>query len=105
MGFAAQYSRNYVNVEELEMRLEIFQANRNEVQDMNKHAEGVTFALNVNADLTNNEYKEKQGLIVPQEESPGLRHLDNSIADEGRNLSSGRSLNWGVTNFMAGVKS
>ena len=32
MGFAAEFARSYSDVEELEMRLAIFQANRNEVQ-------------------------------------------------------------------------
>jgi len=116
----------------LEKRLEIFQANKNEVQEMNKHAIGVTFRLNKYADVTNAEYKEINNLKVPDEVVEGLRHLDDSSDDdsgsdsddssddsddssddsddssddEGRQLqSSGRSLNWGVTDYMAGVKS
>ena len=132
LGFAAEYGKDYQNVGELEMRLEIFQANKNEVQEMNKHAIGVTFRLNEYADLTNVEYKGRMGLNKPEEVEEGLRHLDDSSDDdsgsgsddssddsddssddsdessddEGRQLqSSGRSLNWGVTDYMAGVKS
>ena len=125
LGFAAEYGKDYQNVGELEMRLEIFQANKNEVEEMNKHAVGVTFRLNENSDLTNAEYRIKNGLKIPKEVEEGLRHLDDSSDDdsgsdsddssddsddssddEGRQLqSSGRSLNWGVTDFMAGVKS
>ena len=125
LGFAAEYGKDYQNVGELEMRLEIFQANKNEVEEMNKHAVGVTFRLNENADLLNSEYKLKMGINIPKEVEEGLRHLDDSSDDdsgsdsddssddsddssddEGRQLqSSGRSLNWGVTDFMAGVKS
>ena len=72
---------------------------------MNAHAEGVTFALNEMADLTPNERREKNGLLVPEEIVEGRRHLDNSTADEVRNLqSAGKSLNWGLTNKMVGVK-
>ena len=125
LGFAAEYGKDYQNVGELEMRLEIFQANKNEVEEMNKHAVGVTFRLNENADLLNSEYKLKMGINIPKEVEEGLRHLDDSSDDdsgsdsddssddsgdssddEGRQLqSSGRSLNWGVTDYMAGVKS
>jgi hypothetical protein len=119
-------------VGELEKRLEIFQANKNEVQEMNKHAIGVTFRLNEYADLDNLEYRGRMGINMPEEVAEGLRHLDDSSDDdsgsesddssddsddssddsddssddEGRQLqSSGRSLNWGVTDYMAGVKS
>ena len=102
MGFTAEYGREYLNVEELEMRLEIFHTNRKEVQYMNQHAKGVTFALNDNYDLTNNEYRKKLGLKMPEEVAESRTHRN---ADEFRNpKSSGSSLNWGVTKFMAGVK-
>ena len=124
LGFAAEYGRDYKDVKEMEKRLGIFQLNSHEVQEMNKKSKGVTFKLNEFSDMNNVEFRGLQTLDVPKEVAEGLRHLDDSSADEdesdsddsdssdddsdgeGRRLqSSGRSLNWGVTDYMAGVKS
>ena len=64
--FAAKYNKHYDSTEELGKRKKQFEKNENAVAAMNKKSkdigEDVTFAINATGDLSEEEFKQRQGL-------------------------------------------
>ena len=58
IGFAAKFNKHYETKEEMADRIDKWQKNKNKVNQMNKDNEntGVKFSMNVNGDLSNEEF-------------------------------------------------
>jgi len=62
MNFAVMNNKNYVSVEEMKDRLEIYHQSHLEVEELNRTNTGVSFELNYTADWTEDEYEDHMGM-------------------------------------------
>jgi len=62
MNFAVMNNKNYVSVEEMADRLEIYHQSHLEVEELNRINTGVSFELNYTADMKEDEFLSHMGL-------------------------------------------
>lgn len=77
--FKLLYKRNYANTMERQIRLRIFKANLQKIRDFNRYEMGTaTYGITEFADLTNNEYRMRTGLLKRKDDN---NHVGNAVAD------------------------
>jgi len=67
--FIGTFNKSYESTQEMNSRMQVWLKNRRTVENMNasNKGTGVTFGLNDTGDMTDEEFKQRMGLVVPQE--------------------------------------
>lgn len=65
-SFASTFNKHYATKFELEHRVEVWHQNKEKVANLNRDnaGTGVSFAIGETGDLTNEEFRERQGLDI-----------------------------------------
>ena len=96
-NFIGQFGKSYGTVTEMNHRMQVWLDNKDTVDGLNasNSGTGVTFAMNETSDLTDGEFKQMQGLIVPwyaMTETP--TDTSNNNNGGGRRLQEDKSISW-----------
>lgn len=101
--FIGNFGKNYGSVQEMNNRMQIWLQNKRTVDDLNATnvGTGVTFGMNETSDLTDSEFKQMQGLVVPFD---APKSTDSSNNGGSRRLNEDRSINWAEQGKVHPVK-
>ena len=102
-NFIGNFGKNYGSVQEMNNRMQIWLQNKRTVDDLNATnvGTGVTFGMNETSDLTDSEFKQMQGLVVPFD---APKSTDSSNNGGSRRLNEDRSINWAEQGKVHPVK-
>ena len=96
-NFIGLFGKSYGTVTEMNHRMQVWLDNKNTVDGLNASnaGTGVTFAMNETSDLTDGEFKQMQGLIVPwyAMTEKSTNNSSNNIGG-GRRLQEDKSISW-----------
>lgn len=99
--FKLKHKRNYVNNDEHERRYKIFKSNLYKIEQLNRNEQGTAkYGITDFSDLTTQEYKQRTGLIVPEDRENDVKNPMADILD----LELPKEYDWRQKNVVSEIK-
>ncbi|XP_053682561.1 uncharacterized protein LOC128733037 isoform X2 [Sabethes cyaneus] len=101
--FKLRHNRTYQSTLEHEMRFRIFKNNLFQIEQLNKYERGTAkYGITHFADMTSTEYKQRTGLVVPNEQERNL--IRNPLAKIDENIHLPEAFDWRDLGAVSPVK-